>query len=161
MKKNYLLAALLSFVVTLFSATAYAEEAVPEKKDYGSADEAIEMVEKAVQYIKERGRDVTFAKISDPEDKEFHYKDLYVFVYDMEGKNLAHGTKPVLVGRTLLNLKDMKGNYLIKDLILKAKTDGKGWVDYYWPNPVTRKTMEKSSYIHRIGNILVGVGIYK
>jgi cytochrome c len=38
---------------------------------------------------------------------------------------------------------------------------GKGWVDYSWTNPETKKIQAKSSYVAKAGEIFVGCGIYK
>lgn len=43
-----------------------------------------------------------------------------------------------------------------------AKTKGKGWVEgYKFLNPVTQKIENKSMYLERVGDTLVGCGIYK
>lgn len=42
-----------------------------------------------------------------------------------------------------------------------AKEPGSVWVDYKWPNPLTNKIADKSSYIEKMGDYFVGVGIYK
>ena len=42
-----------------------------------------------------------------------------------------------------------------------AKKDGEGWVDYKWPNPTTKKVEGKSSYVKKVGDLIIGVGIYK
>jgi hypothetical protein len=40
-------------------------------------------------------------------------------------------------------------------------SSGNGWVDYKWPNPITNKIEDKSSYVEKMGDYFVGVGIYK
>ena len=42
-----------------------------------------------------------------------------------------------------------------------AKATGSGWVDYKWSSPLTNKIADKSSYIEKMGDYFVGVGIYK
>ena len=38
---------------------------------------------------------------------------------------------------------------------------GNGWIDYNWPNPLTNKIEAKSSYVEKMGDYFVGVGVYK
>jgi cytochrome c len=129
--------------------------------DKGSADEAVAMVKKAAAMIKAEGKEKAFAAFADPANKDFHDRDLYVFVYDLNGVNLAHGNNPKMVGKNLLELKDQEGKPLIRQMVDVAKTKGKGWVDYKWPNPVTKAIEAKSSYVEKVDDMLVGSGIYK
>ena len=129
--------------------------------DKGTADEAVAMVKKAAAKIKADGKEKAFAAFADPANKEFHDRDLYIFVYDLNGVNLTHGNNPKMVGKNLLEMKDREGKPLIREMIDVAKTKGKGWVDYKWPNPVTQTVESKSSYVEKVDDMLVGSGIYK
>lgn len=57
----------------------------------------------------------------------------YVFVYDVEGVNVAHGVNASLEGKNLYDFKDPNGVYLIRELIDAAKKGG-GYVQYSWKN---------------------------
>ena len=57
----------------------------------------------------------------------------YVFVYDVEGVNIAHGVNASLEGKNLYDFKDPNGVYLIRELIDAAKKGG-GYVQYSWKN---------------------------
>jgi hypothetical protein len=70
--------------------------------------EAIAMATKAAALIKSAGKEKAFAEISDQKNINFHDRDLYVYVYDMNGVALAHGNNPKMVGKNLLELKDQK-----------------------------------------------------
>lgn len=129
--------------------------------DKGNADEAVAMVKKAAAMIKADGKEKAFAAFADPANKDFHDRDLYVFVYDLNGVNLAHGNNPKMVGKNLLGMKDQEGKALIHEMVEVAKSKGKGWVDYKWPNPVTKSIEAKSSYVEKVDDVLVGAGIYK
>jgi signal transduction histidine kinase len=129
--------------------------------DKGSADEAVALVKKAVAYMKENGKEKAFAEFGNSASAQFHDRDLYIFVYDMNGNNLAHGNNPKMVGKNLLEMKDHEGKFIIKSFIDTASSKGKGWVDYKWPNPVTKAVEQKSSYIEKVDNLIVGAGIYK
>lgn len=129
--------------------------------DKGSADEAVAMVGKAVALVKAEGKEKAFAAISDPANKTFHDRDLYIYVYDMNGTAVAHGNNPKMVGKSLIGLKDNEGKLLIKEMVDLAKTKGKGWVEYKWPNPTTKTVEQKAGYIEKVDDILIGSGIYK
>ncbi len=129
--------------------------------EFGSKDEAIAMVNRVQAEFKKDGGDATFKAISDKTTKEFHDRDLYPFVYDMSGLCVAHGARPALIGKNLIDLKDQDGKFLIHEMVVLAKGPGSGWVDYKWPNPLTNKIEDKSSYVEKMGDYFVGVGVYK
>ena len=127
---------------------------------HGTAPEAEAMVKKAVAYIKAQGPDKAYEEFTN--GKSFKDRDLYVIVYDLNGKNLAQGANPKLVGKDLIGLKDPDGKPLIQMFVDLAKSKGKGWVDgYKFMNPVTQKMEGKAMYLERVGDTLVGCGIYK
>jgi cytochrome c len=128
--------------------------------DHGSAAEATAMVKKAIEFIKANGKDKAYAEFSNPKGA-FKDRDLYIFVFDMKGACLAHGANPKLIGKDLIQLKDAEGKYFIKDFVNTANTKGKGWVDYKWPNPVSKDIEAKSTYIEKYEDVMVGAGIYK
>jgi cytochrome c len=130
--------------------------------DFGTRDEAVAMVHRVEEMFSKHGADVTFHAVSDQSVKEFHDRDLYPFVFDFLGRCAAHGARPVLIGRNLIDLKDQDGKYLIREMIAISKGLGSGWVNYKWPNPLTNKIEDKTSYIARLGdNYFVGVGVYR
>ncbi len=126
---------------------------------FGTAAEAEALVKKAISLIKTDGKDKAFAEISNPKGK-FVDRDLYIFVYDMNGKCLAHGFNQKMIGKDLLEMKDPDGKFYVKERIEIAKTKGKGWQDYKFTNPVTKKLEPKSAYIEKVDDLIVGCGIY-
>jgi signal transduction histidine kinase len=128
--------------------------------DQGTAPEAEAMVKKAVALIKAQGTEKAYDEFTN--GKQFKDRDLYVIVYDLNGKNLAHGANAKLVGKDLIGLKDPDGKPLIQMLVDLAKTKGKGWSEgYKFLNPATQKIEGKLMYLERVGDTLVGCGIYK
>ncbi len=128
--------------------------------EHGSAEEATAMVKKAVGYIKANGADKAYEEFT--HGKSFKDRDLYVIVYDLNGKNLAQGANPKLVGKDLINLKDPDGFPVIQKFVELAKGKGSGWVEgYKFMNPVSQKMEKKAMYLERVGDTLVGCGIYK
>jgi signal transduction histidine kinase len=129
--------------------------------EFGTRDEAVAMVRRVIEKFTQSGADATFKAVNDKSDPAFHDRDLYPFIYDLKGVNVAHGARPALVGKNLISLKDQNGVYLIQEMIALAKGPGSGWVDYKWPNPITDKIEDKSSYIEKMGDYFVGVGVYR
>jgi cytochrome c len=129
--------------------------------EFGSKDEAVAMVKRVQAEFKKAGPEATFKDVSDKAVKEFHDRDLYPFIYDMSGLCVAHGARAALIGKNLIDLKDQDGKYLIREMVAMAKEPGSGWIDYKWPNPLTNKIEDKSSYVEKMGNYFVGVGVYK
>jgi cytochrome c len=128
--------------------------------DNGTAAEAIALVKKAADYMKANGKEKAYAEFSNPKGA-FKDRDLYIMVYDMNGVNRAHGANPKLIGKDLIDLKDADGNPIIKSFVETGKTKGKGWIDYKWPNPVSKAIESKSTYIEKHDDVLIGAGIYK
>jgi len=127
--------------------------------DKGTPAEATAMVKKAVAYVKANGKEKAFAEFNNPKGT-FVDRDLYVMCYDMQGNNKCHGANPKLIGKNLLEITDADGKFIIKSLIETANK-GKGWVDYKWPNPTTKAIESKSTYVEKVDDVLLGVGIYK
>jgi cytochrome c len=126
----------------------------------GTPAEATALVKKAGEYLKANGKDKAFAEFSNP-NGAFKDRDLYIMVYDMNGVNRAHGANPKLIGKDLIELKDADGTFIVKAFVDIGKTKGKGWVDYKWPNPVSKAIEAKSTYIEKHDDVLIGAGIYK
>jgi len=129
--------------------------------EFGTKDEAVAMVKRVEEMFKKDGADDTFKAVSDKSVAAFHDRDLYPFIYDMTGTCVAHGARPALIGKNLIDLKDQDGKYLIRELRDIAQGPGSGWVDYKWPNPLNNKIEDKSSFVEKMGDYFVGVGVYR
>jgi signal transduction histidine kinase len=146
-------AALTMVVFTMFAFSASAEE-------FGTKDEAVAMVKRVEAMFAKDGADATFKAVSDKSVAAFHDRDLYPFIYDMSGNCVAHGARPALIGKNLMELKDQDGKYLIREMVDIANGPGTGWIAYKWPNPINNKIEDKASYVEKMGNYFVGVGVY-
>jgi cytochrome c len=129
--------------------------------DFGTKEEAVAMVKRVQEKFKADGAEATFKAVNDKSIPEFHDRDLYPFIYDLKGVNVAHGARPALVGKNLISLKDQDGKYLVQEILEIANDPGSGWVDYKWPNPLTNKIEDKTSYIEKMGDFFVGVGVHR
>ncbi len=129
----------------------------------GTADEAVAMVKKASEFLKKNGKEKALAEFNNPKG-QFIQKDLYIFAFGAngDGVELANGANVKLVGKNVLQMKDADGKFLIKDILaLGMSKEGKGWVDYKWPNPSTGTVDGKRTYVERVDDVVIGCGIYK
>jgi len=150
-----------TFALLVFAALIVMVMPAPAANEFGSKDEAVAMVKRVQDVFKKDGADAAFKAVSDKAVKEFHDRDLYAFVYDMSGRCVAHGARPALIGKNLIDLKDQDGKFLIREMVDMAKGPGSGWIEYKWPNPITNKIEDKLSYVEKMGDYFVGVGVYK
>ena len=71
-------------------ACAVLVSAQPALADNATKDDAVAMVKKGVAYIKANGKDKSYAEIT-AKSPQFIKHDLYLVVYGLDGKCLAHG----------------------------------------------------------------------
>lgn len=123
-------------------------------------EDAVAMVKKGVAYIKANGVDKGYATISDKAGP-FIDRDLYLVVYGLDGKCLAHGANPKQIGKDLIDLTDIDGKYFVKDRVamVKAKPAG-AWQEYKFTNPVSKKVEPKLMYCEKLGETAVCGGVY-
>ncbi|MEJ2671661.1 MAG: cache domain-containing protein [Deltaproteobacteria bacterium] len=141
----------VALTVVAFMASLTFAAATPEQ--------AKAWVQKAVKYYKDNGKAKALAEFSKPKS-EFVKGDQYIYVLDMNGKMLAH-PKAALVGKDFLKVKDVNGKIFAKDMVKIAKEQGKGWVDYVWENPTTKKPESKTVYFEKVDGVIIASGAYK
>jgi len=148
-------------VASLALALAASFGGTPALAQNATKDDAVAMVKKGVAFIKANGADKAYAAIT-AKDPQFVKSDLYLVVYGMDGKCLAHGANEKQVGRDLIELKDIDGKAFIKERVELGKSKPAGfWQDYKFTNPATKKIEPKQMYCERLNETLVCGGIYK
>ena len=147
---RFLAAAFAVFTLAAYPVTAAAATAAQAKA----------FSERASAYIKQVGEEKAFADFTRP-DGGFVDGELYVFCYDRKGINMAHGGNRSFVGRNLLHIKDPDGAEPNLLIVKMGFEHGRGWVDFKWPNPVTKRIENKSAYVIRTNEVTCGVGYYK
>ena len=151
-KISFLAAALISALALTHSVSFAAGERANKA-------EAEAMVAKGVAAVKAKG-DGAYVDLTAP-SKTFADRDLYLVVYDITGKCLAHGQNPKQVGKDLINLKDPDGKEFIKERVELASSKGKFWQDYKFTNPTSKKIEPKAMYCEKFEDTAVCAGIYK
>lgn len=124
-----------------------------------TADQATAMVKKGVAFIKAQGADKGYAEITS-KTGQFRLEDLYLVVYGLDGAVLAHGANEKMVGRNLIELKDIDGKAFVKERVEMGKAKATFWQEYKFTNPESKKIEPKSMYCERLEQTVVCGGIY-
>lgn len=85
----------------------------------------------------------------------------YFWADTVEGVNVVYlGTDTE--GKNRLNDKDIKGNYMIKDIIENGKKENGGYTDYWFPRSGETEAVQKRGYskLYKPFNWVVGTGNY-
>jgi signal transduction histidine kinase len=132
---------------------------------YKRTRQIVSLVEEAAALIEKQGEEAfpLFRK----KDSKWFQGDEYIFVYDIEGKNVVHPVQPEFEGQNLIDLKDINSKPVIRLIIDKVTKHKKpyGWVHYMWIRPEEIFPMWKSSYVVKTRapsgkEYVVGSGVY-
>lgn len=122
--------------------------------------EAKALFDQAVKYMAANGPEKAFSAFNDRKGA-FVKKDLYVFVIDQQGVYRANGVLPdTLVGLNVLETRDAAGKPLFHQMLDAVKSDAEAKVDYVWLNRKDNKVEPKTTFLHRDGDYVLGVGYY-
>ena len=128
--------------------------------DNASMKEAEAMVKKGVAFIKASGKDKGYTEITSKQS-QFKDRDLYLVVYGLDGTVRAHGANDKMVGRNLIDLKDVDGKEFVRERTELGKAKASFTQDYKFTNPVTKKVEPKQMYCERLEDTVVCGGVYK
>lgn len=145
----------MALALSVVTGSVWAAEGGATKED------AVAMVKKGVAAIKSAGADKTYAEFGDKANTTWHQQDLYLVVYGLDGVVRAHGANAKMVGKNLIELKDIDGKAFVKERIELATSKGTFWQDYKFTNPETKKIEPKSMYCEKLDETVVCGGIYK
>jgi len=125
----------------------YAERVIDKKGDsyfivcgynpYADREKAIELAKRAVTSIKERGLSQVANVINDISSQKFVYGRMTVFVYDAEGNVIAHGERPTLAGKNIVDERDASGSFFIREIIQQTIKNKTAWVSYLLKKAIT------------------------
>jgi hypothetical protein len=147
------------FASAISGAALLAGAALATAQQFGTADEAKAMLDRAATELK-AGEAAGLAKFNDKDNKQFRDRDLYVFCFNVsDGKFTAH-PNPALMGTDVRALK-VKDDPLGQRIFDQVKEAAVTTVSYEFPKPGTTDPVPKESYITRVGNQGCGVGYYK
>lgn len=130
-----------------------------------SQDEVKAMKAKVAQAAQLLAKDSVQAQkeFNDPQGK--WAAEPYIFAYKLDGTCLALPNEPALVGSNRLDLKDVKGRYIIRNMVKVAKSaKAQGWVEYKYQRPgdLKGKAVKKAAWVMRVPGqeMFVGAGFY-
>lgn len=87
----------------------------------------------------------------------------YIFMSDYNGKMLVQPYQPQNENSNQINLQDLNGKYIIRELIQAAKSPEKsGFVTYFYYPPNSKEAEEKLAYVMGIPELecYIGTGVY-
>lgn len=148
-----------SLAAITLAALAFSTSATA-KEGNATAAEATAMVKKGVAFMKANGKEKGHAEIS-TKGGQFSDRDLYLVVYGLDGTVHAHGANEKMIGKNLIELKDVDGKAFVKERVELGRSKGTFWQDYKFTNPVTKKIEPKSMYCERLDEAVICGGIYK
>ena len=126
----------------------------------GSADEARDLVERALACMQEQGYEAAGRLMRDRANG-FVDRDLYVFVVDREGRYLLHGARPEKEGSRVHDVPGVDGERFVADAWERTERGG-GWIEYDILNAETGAVQPKASYMRRFDEQrVVGCGVYR
>ncbi len=116
---------------------------------------AKDYVRRAIALYEREGLDATIAFYDSQASVDGEF---YLFLIGADDIYLAHPILPHLKGTDIKDVTDSRG-YALGVEIAKATEDGH-WVDYLWPNPVTRIEEPKSAWVVRRDGMIFASGYY-
>ena len=129
------------------------------KLQQGTAEEAMELVARALSHREHGSRDAFARDLTDPANG-FHDRDMYVFALDRQGTYRAFGGRPDKVGSRVQDIPGVDGEALLQAIVQQAQAEA-GWVEYDIVNPLTGSVQTKMSYVTQVDDLYIGCGVYK
>lgn len=117
---------------------------------YEDTKQLVGFVEDAAGLIEARGADA-FNEFGAPGSRWSNAAQ-YVFVYTLDGTCVFHPVTPELVGRKLIDLRDMNGRLMIERITAIGRhpePKASGWEFYLWQDRTEVTPTWKSSYIRK------------
>lgn len=169
-------------LATILNALSLAQLATEKQRDiaelrralYNSYDILLKTQIQAVMSVMKTHHDQVLNQELTMQEAQDHVKNIlrdwrymdnrsgYLWADTREGVNLIHPLQPEFEGKSRIDLKDMSGNLLIRNIINEGlKPDG-GFVEYLWSNAPSEPVRLKRAYSleFRPWGWIVGTGSY-
>ncbi len=144
--------------ITVFSINRYSSQLMrlnenTVNSDYdmnirNQVENTVSLVDAVHRYQQSRG-------LSDSQGKEIarelirtirYNESGYFWIDDFDGVNVLLPPTPKAEGKSRINLKDVKGKELIKEILAKGKQEKGGFTDYWFPKPGEKEASLKRGY---------------
>lgn len=106
-----------------------------------------------------RDKASALAEFSNPQG-DFVDGEHYVYALDSTGVVLAHGANPDFVGEDFYRVTDSDGKQFIQEIVESADQKGSGYVEYRWPDPVTKAERPKTVFFVKTDRAIICSGVY-
>lgn len=63
-------------------------------------------------------------------------------------------------GKPQIDVKDAEGKAFNREMAAVLEKGNETWMTYAWPNPATKKIAPKKSYVVKVGDVVIGAGVY-
>jgi len=145
--------AITTFILSVASASG---------QQLGTVEQARAMLDRAISALRSN-QGTALSEFNDPNNEQFHERDLYVFCYDVsDGKITAYESPALLnVDVRTLALKDDPIGKRAYEAVQTAPEGSIVTIDYKLPKPGTTEPVPKQTVETRIGNQGCGVTYYK
>ncbi len=117
---------------------------------YEDTRQLVRLVEDAANEVEVSGKNA-FGHFSNRGSRWFNDK-YYLFVYETSGTCIFHPVTPALVGRNLMDMKDLHGKPMIRcitDISKRPEPRASGWVFYLWEERTEFTPGWKVSYVRK------------
>jgi hypothetical protein len=131
-------------------------------QQFGTAEQAKAMLDRAVSALKSN-ESAALSEFNDPNNKQFHDRDLYVFCYKLSDGKITAYESPALLNIDIRTLA-LKDDQIGQRAFEAVQNSAEGSVitfDYNFPKPGTTEPVPKQTLEARIGNQGCGVTYYK
>ena len=131
-------------------------------QQFGTVEQARAILDRAISALKSNEA-TALSEFDDPNNKQFHERDLYVFCYDLSDGKITAYESPALLNIDIrtLSLKDDPIGKRAYEAVQAAPEGSIITIDYEFPKPGTTEPVPKQTFETRIGNQGCGVTYYK
>jgi len=133
-----------------------------QKLGYAKYNKSLGLIIGSGIYLDDFNQEVKDEILETVKDERFGFQNYgYFWIFDAEYNTVFH-IDPGMYSTDLYNLKDTKGNYILRDFLKIATSEGRGFTSYYWNIPGRLEESEKISYLEYLPewNWIVGSGFY-
>ena len=119
------------------------------------AEATKDYVSRAIALYESEGLEATIARYNSPDSLEGIF---YLFLIGADDNYLAHPIFPHLIGTDIKDVIGSDGQELGQEIA--RATDEGIWVEYLWPNPITRLEEPKTTWAIRHDGLIFASGYY-
>lgn len=151
---------IMRIAVAAIALVIFAQSVNAQANRRGTREEAVAIVKQVKQMWRTIGPEKTMNAVNKL-THNLKNKDLYPFILHFDGYVAAHFFQAIR-GLKTADDTDSEGRSIAGQMIQVARTKGRGWTQYTWPNPITKRLDAKESYVEALDReYLVAVGVFR